>query len=176
MSLRDSAEFNHVPPPATASWRLAKDNGQYVEFRVQDIPTNTGFENYIVTPDTASQFGVDFAAWQLAVNDPAYTRSILMFSGQTQEELVTRDFDHLKLDRLRITVNDYYWPDDRGIEFMTLDALAIQDRIGPEPSTSLLVLMGCGSIVFRLCGRRSSRWYLPWCPNRYAARQEHSWS
>jgi hypothetical protein len=155
MSLADSAEFDHVAPPATASWRLATDDGRFVEFAVQDIPANVGFSNYIVTPDNAAEFGVDFAAWQLAVNDLAYTRSILTFSGQTQEEQVMRTFDHLTLDRLRITVRSYYWPDDRGVPHLTLGGRAIQEAIVPEASTWLLLLMGCGSIALHSRGRRS---------------------
>jgi hypothetical protein len=157
MSLADSAEFDQVAPPATASWRLATDDGRFVEFAVQDIPANLNILNYNVTVENAAEFGVDFAAWQLAVNDPAYTRSILTFSGQTQEEQVMRTFDHLTLDRLRINVNNYYWP-DRGVEKMTLGGRAIQEAIIPEPSAWLLLLMGCGSIALHSRGRRSSRW------------------
>lgn len=140
--VRSDFEFTAVAPPVSLSWQLATPGGEHVDLAIAGIEPAAGSPLiYIITPANASQFGVDFPAWSLAVNDPTYSRSIMTWAGVTKEQPVVRNFPLIELDDLRVFVNDYRWPDmGGGLPFVNINAFAFDAPIVPEPASWLLAL------------------------------------
>jgi hypothetical protein len=136
-------QFSSVAPPASLSWQLATPGGEHVDVAITGIQPAAGTQlAYIITPENAAEFGVDFSAWSLAVNDPNFSRSIMTWTGVTQEKPVVRNFPQIELDDIRIFVNSYFWPDTGGgLPLVDIRAFASDNPIIPEPGTWLLAIL-----------------------------------
>jgi hypothetical protein len=147
-------EFTSVAPPVSVTWQLATPAGEHVDLMISNIQP-IGFEiAHIVTPENASQYGVDFAAWSLAVNDPNYSRSIMTWAGATQEKPVVRNFPHIELDDLRVFITDYKWPVPGGNSAaLFITAFASDNPVVPEPGTCILALTSITWLSSRRCNR-----------------------
>jgi hypothetical protein len=136
-------EYDAVPPPVSLTWQLATPTGDHVDLTITGIQPAAGSERaYMITPANAAEFGVDFPAWSLAVNDPNYSRSIMTWAGLTKEQPVVRNFEHIELDDIRIFVDDYWWPVPGGNSpTVYIEAFAADFPLIPEPASWLLALL-----------------------------------
>ena len=130
-------EYRPVPPvPAGLSWKLATADGAFVDFTIESISHQHFQRAYLVTPENAAQYGVDFDAWRAAVVNPAYTRNIVTFAGITQEQPYLNGYIPFELDRLQMFVSDFHpFNSAAYIQVGLLDSLPV-----PEPSSTVLIL------------------------------------
>jgi hypothetical protein len=154
-SIVSNFQYDNVAPPVSLTWQLATPSGEYVDLSITGIEPAAGSQRaYIITPENAAQFGVDFPAWSVAVNDPTFSRSIMTWAGVTQEQSVVRNFPLIELDDIRIFVDNYQWPIIApGLPAVDIRAFAFDFPIVPEPATCLLALIS----VTWLSIRRYSR-------------------
>ena len=150
-----SFDYSNVPPPVSLSWQLATPAGEHVDVTITGIEPAAGAPlTYIITAENAAQFGVDFPAWSIAVNDPNFSRSIMTWAGVTQEKPVVRNFPQIQLDDIRIFVNSYHWPvPGPGFPDVHIQAYAFDAPIVPEPATSFLALLPITWLSIRRCSR-----------------------
>lgn len=135
--------------PASLNWRLATAGGQFVEFNLPSVPASLSQTAYLVTPSNAASFGIDFAAWNAAAKNPAYTRSILNFGGFTKEQPFQNPWNPWQLDRIHVFV-DSYFPGRFTITDVQVGAIDFLDV--PEPCTiglAVLCLFIAGSTARR---------------------------
>jgi hypothetical protein len=114
------------------SWQLATNDGKHVDLVINGFfpdvfqpPTQI-----FITMENASQYGVDFAAWEMAVNDPAYTRSFVTFNGMTQESEPYRTGGFIDLDRFLVSI-DHPLPGTMGFIYPVI--FASEAVVVPEP-------------------------------------------
>jgi hypothetical protein len=158
--IRSDFEFTAVAPPVSLSWQLATPGGEHVDLSITGIAPAAGSQlAYIITPENAAQYSVDFSAWSLAVNDPAYSRSIMTWAGVTKESPVVHRFPHLELDDLRVFVDDYWWPVPGGNNpAIYVTAFASDNPVVPEPASWMLA---ASSLIVSFTTSRfpSRKWY-----------------
>jgi hypothetical protein len=133
-----SSSFTYIPPPASPaalSWRLAKQNGEFVEFIAPPATHTPRQIVHLVTPNNASEFGVDFSAWSAAVNDPSYNRSIISFGGVDKEEPWSNPWTPFELERIALIVDDF---DGRSTAPSVIGEVVDLIPV-PEPGTSWIV-------------------------------------
>jgi hypothetical protein len=140
--------FTFVPPPvapANVWWRLATQGGQFVELVVPPATYSTRQIVHLVTPENAADYGLDFAAWSAAVNDPSYNRSIVMFGGVTKEAAWSNHWGFpFEVERIQLFVNDYTGPTGSpAVEVAVVDFIPV-----PEPATIWLAMF-CGLVRVR---------------------------
>jgi hypothetical protein len=103
--------FTFFPPPAAPaalSWRLATEEGQFVELAVPSVEHSSRQIVHFVTPENAPDYGLDFAAWTAAVNNSAYNRSIVSFGGILKEQAWSNPWrDAFGLERIQLFVNSF---------------------------------------------------------------------
>jgi hypothetical protein len=103
--------FNFFPPPgspAPLAWRLATQTGEFVELAVPPVTHSSNQIVYFITPANAIDYGLDFATWAAAVNDPSYNRSIMSFGGVTQEQPWSNPWSgSFELERVQLFVNRF---------------------------------------------------------------------
>jgi hypothetical protein len=143
--------YNPQPAsPAALSWRLATQSGEFVELVVPPATYTSNQIAHQVTPLNASDYGLDFAAWAAAVNDPIYNRSIVSFGGVVQEEPWSNQWaGTFELDAIGLIVNDF----SPRYSFSTVLGEVADLVPVPEPATWL---MAC-TIALHLFARRRSR-------------------
>jgi hypothetical protein len=133
-----------VVPPATVSWELATAGDQRVGLTITGVPIALPQIQYHIEEANAASYGFDWNAFVAAANDPAYTRSILTFSGVAKESPLIRDFEFGKFvpEFVNVIVYDYWYPYDAFgfVMFPDLQAFSI-GYIIPEPNTLLLAGM-----------------------------------
>jgi hypothetical protein len=147
--------FTSSPPPISLSWQLATPAGEHVDLIINGIQPSPGGQPfaYIVNAENASQYGVDFPAWTNAVNDPAYSRSIMTFAGVIQELPLERN-SPIQLDDIRVFIDQYRWPVPGGFSpNVYIKALAIDFPVVPEPSTTTLITVLAISLSIRPTNR-----------------------
>jgi hypothetical protein len=151
--VESQVSFLTIPPPATLKWQLATASGEDVVATIENIPAQTfggGQIHYDITPENAPEFGVDFAAWQIAVNDPAYNRSIITFGDMTQEAPVVRTGTDLELDYLRIFLDNYRWPVPTGSSTsLTVTVFATDAAVVPEPHSLFMAAIAILALPIR---------------------------
>jgi hypothetical protein len=133
--------FNPAPtPPAPISWRLATESGEFVELVPPAAMYSGGAIVHFVTPDNAAEYGLDFAAWSAAVNDPAFNRSIMSFGGVVQEKTWTNPWrGEFELERIQLFVNDF----DPRFTHPSVQGFIVDVVPVPEPSTDGLIVLAC---------------------------------
>lgn len=147
--------FSQTPPPLSMTWEIATAEGNRINATFSDVqPFRTN--QLFITSTNASSLGVNFDAWLQALNDPAYTRSIITANGVSQEAPLVRLVDHLnRLDHILLEVRDYVGFPQPGLQQFLAFGEAVELDVVPEPIS--LTLVSFCSIVFHLCGYRWSR-------------------
>lgn len=139
-------QFPQTEPPASLSWTIATNDGQSLTAMVDGIIPPLSIGQFSITELNAASYGVDFAAWEAALNNPAFTRSIVGWDGATQEGPIIRNgIEQIDLDRIRLEVDSYFGPEST-VRSLTASARAIPVVIIPEPSSGLLIV--CAAITF----------------------------
>lgn len=142
--------FPQSAPPAALTWTLSTTDGRSVSTTMPDYEPPIRWQDIVVSPSTAAQYGIDWPAWQAALADPAYQRSSLTWDGVTQTGpvLVTSGTRQgFELDRLLFGISNFYWPVDAAtVRQATVWAWAIDDVPVPEPSAVFLVLVALAAL------------------------------
>jgi hypothetical protein len=140
-------QFDIVQPPWSLTWQLATNDGRHVDLAINNIMP-TGNQIFVkITPANATQYGVDFGAWALAVNDVDYTRSLISLNGVTQERAPFRTGGFIDLDHIAVII-DHPWPLAMGSIFPT--AIASEAIVIPEATTLALFAIAA---ALHLCTR-----------------------
>jgi hypothetical protein len=160
-------------PPASLIWEVAAHDGRSVTLEmvasgggqiawlppvVCDCPP---YGTNGINAGNAPAYKMDWAAWSAALADPAFSRSIIHFAGQRQEQPLARlgDFsDPFALDAVVFFVQEYHWPPlGPGPPSNFSAAFIAGERvIVPEPAT---LVMAC-TIALHLFAHRRSRPFL----------------
>jgi hypothetical protein len=136
---------------------LATQDGRFLELVIPAVPAQDTETAYLITPDSAASFGIDFSAWSAAAIDPADNRSIVTFGGMRQEQPFNNPWHPFVLDRIDVFVVGFFpeREETAGIRVSLVDFIPV-----PEPSSSALLVVMCltvGSVELRLFARRTSR-------------------
>lgn len=138
--------------PTDIKWELRTATDDAVSWtwaaKPVSVPPNRPYQQYQVMEPTAAGRGVDWAAWETAVLDPAYNRSLVTFAGVTQElpwpdPLFPREPRYQSLDSLSFILADWHNnPTAQGAQPVNIVVRAYSKLQVPEPATWLLLLLG----------------------------------
>jgi hypothetical protein len=145
-NLISSVRFDSSPSsPANLNWRLATQEGSFVEVTFSGIvhkppPLQTAF---VMTRENT--MGVDFPAWEAAINNPAYNRSIFNFGGLTMERPFTHDlYGQFQLDRMTVIIEEFSPVTNAFVASFLTDFFPV-----PESNTLFMVLVAAGTNACR---------------------------
>ena len=144
----DPMYFGETVPPATFKWELGTAANQRVTGAlITGIPGGafSRMRQWGVRESTAAMFGVDWLAFQVAANDPAFTRSILTFGGVEKESPLVRSFTpaNFRLDSIGVNIDGYVYPANvLGFTLLPfVNAGAAMAPNVPEPASWVLVAL-----------------------------------
>jgi hypothetical protein len=108
---------------------------------------STGEQHFEITQGNAALYGVDWAAWEAAVVDSAFTRSLLTFGSTTKEAPVARSFpigSPFRLDLIGFNLHNYGWPSGPpGLIYApSANAGAVSNIDVLEPATCVFFVIG----------------------------------
>jgi hypothetical protein len=145
--------FAPEAPPVALTWTLANSAGDSVSVSVRP-QLSSAPQVFLIRESDAASFGVDWSAWQAAVNDRSYDISSMSFgSQQGPQQQPARFFGALHV--IRIGLSPYTWPSTTPI---ATSAYAFPPPLPfPEPATMAILLTSLLLWPQRAGGRRSVR-------------------